>query len=345
MPQVKESLLRRLVKRALNEAELTAGDTNTKFNISVDLGNPQSETKLGIRVKLTPKEGMLEPDTRDKLSVAIMKKLNSSLGQYDIQVSKDTDASTQSPEVIGFFIPLSQIKNMIINSIKGPGEPKEPESSSRPISPKPPMNRPDLGDEEEEEITEQDGLDRAEQGVKDLGSSMDKWKTGLSLKRSHYGEEEKGKLSVKELHETATTVREGMLTLWTDIVNESDYKFKDYLTKNEDQWVRAGAIVSMIVDELEDRLEVEEPVGPDKGIEEVLQKLVKEGKIKFPKKYPINEALKVRELNEISRVVIKEDFYNFINAGNNVLRTLEENGFENQRARKYLEHLVRYNIM
>ena len=234
---------------------------------------------------------------------------------------------------------------MIINSIKGPGEPKEPESSSRPISPKPPMNPPDLGDEEEEEITEQDGLDRAEQGVKDLGSSMDKWKTGLSLKRSHYGEEEKRKLSVKELHETATTVREGMLALWTDIVNESDYKFKDYLTKNEDQWVRAGAIVSMIVDELEDRLEVEEPVGPDKGIEEVLQKLVKEGKIKFPKKYPINEALKVRELNEISRVVIKEDFYNFINAGNNVLRTLEENGFENQRARKYLEHLVRYNIM
>ena len=339
MPQVKESLLRRLVKRALNEAELTAGDTNTKFNISVDLGNPQSETKLGIRVKLTPKEGMLEPDTRDKLSVAIMKKLNSSLGQYDIQVSKDTDASTQSPEVIGFFIPLSQIKNMIINSIKGPGEPKGPTSTDdgeveRPKTlPKPP-GLSDLPDGDEEEIMEQeDPLDRAARLAKEPIAGMG-LNTGLGLKRKGYENEKGGKLSTKELYQTASTVKDGMLALWSDIVNESDYKFKEYLTNNEDQWVRAGAVVSMITDELEDRLEAEEPVGPDQSIEEV-KKIIKS---------QINE-MRQRELNEISKVVNKDDFYSFINAGNNVLRTLEENGMNHINGKKYLTYLVKHNIM
>jgi len=56
----------------------------------------------------------------------------------------------------------------------------------------------------------------------------------------------------------------------------------------------------------------------------------------------INEIL-VRELKQISNVVIKEDFYGFINAGNNIIRTLEENGIE--RPKKYLEYLTKHNIM
>ena len=79
MPQVKESLIRRLIKKALNEAELAVGDDNTTFNIKVSVSNPQSETKLGVRLQLTPKEGLLEPDTKDTLEAAIMKKLNTSL--------------------------------------------------------------------------------------------------------------------------------------------------------------------------------------------------------------------------------------------------------------------------
>ena len=63
----------------------------------------------------------------------------------------------------------------------------------------------------------------------------------------------------------------------------------------------------------------------------------------------INEALinemRVRDLNEISKVVMKEDFYAFINAGNNVLRTLEENGKSVSEAKKYLKYLVAHNIM
>lgn len=205
MPQVKESLIRRLIKKALNEAELSVGDDNTTFKIKVDVGNPQSETKLGIRIQLKPKsEDFLftDKDRKGALSVAIMKKLNNSLGQFDIQVSKDTDAETVDPTVLGFFIPLSQIKNMIVKSLGGQAE--------KPTNiPKPPID--------------------------DLPPD-------------------------------------------------------------------------------------------DKALD----------------KEPLNE-MRVRDLKEISKVVTKEDFYAFINAGNNVLRTLEENGISN--GKKYLEYLTKHNIM
>jgi hypothetical protein len=218
MPQVKESLIRRLIKKALNEAELTVGDSNTTFSIKVDVSNPQSETKLGIRIQLKPKsEDFLfaDPDKKGALSVAIMKKLNNSLGQFDIQVSKDTDAETVDPTVLGFFIPLSQIKNMIVKSLGGQAEKSSP-------------------------------------SPEDIKRSAPK----------------------------------------ADI----------------------------------DSLNKLKSMGDDKDLD----------------KEPLNE-MRVRDLNEISRVVVKEDFYNFINAGNNVLRTLEENGIQN--GKKYLGYLVKHNIM
>ena len=55
------------------------------------------------------------------------------------------------------------------------------------------------------------------------------------------------------------------------------------------------------------------------------------------------KEMRVRDLKEISKIVMKEDFYAFINAGNNVLRSLEERGID--RGKKYLEYLVRHNIM
>ena len=57
----------------------------------------------------------------------------------------------------------------------------------------------------------------------------------------------------------------------------------------------------------------------------------------------LREALKVKELNEISRTVMKEDFYGFINAGQNIIRTLEEKGLD--KGKKYLEYLVKHNII
>ena len=215
-------------RRKIREAEVTAGDENTKFNLKVDVSNPQSETKLGVRIQLEPKEGFLEPEAQDNLETALMKKLNNALEQFDIQVSKDTDVP--DPTVIGFFIPLSQIKNMIVKSIKGPGGTTTP----KPFT-------PDL---------EKDALQRDK-----ISQMMDKEKQAQTAKQT---------------------------------TNES--------------------INDLISDQL---------------ITEMRQ----------------------RTLNEISQIVLREDFYGFVNAGNNMLRSLEERGYDMREAKKYLGYLVKHNIM
>ena len=78
----------------------------------------------------------------------------------------------------------------------------------------------------------------------------------------------------------------------------------------------------------------EPPLSPDSNVKDDVEEMINEE--------IINEML-VRELKQISNVVIKEDFYGFINAGNNIIRTLEENGIE--RPKKYLEYLTKHNIM
>ena len=219
MPQVQEPLLRRLIKEAiLKEAELSIGEDNTNFEIQVDVSNPQSETKFGIRIQMKPtSEEFLFTDTdkKDKLSVAIMKKLNSSLGQYDIQVSKDTDVP--DPTVLGFFIPLPQIKNMIVSALQGGGKPANTPAPPAPKPPTPPVPP----------------------------------------------------------------------------------------TNND---------------------------GDEENIEEI-KKVIKS---------QLNE-MRQRTLNEISKVVMKEDFYDFINKGNNILRSCETAGIPD--GKKYLIYLVKHNIM
>ena len=335
MPQVKEPLIRTLVKKALKEAELTVGDDNTKFSIKVSVSNPQSETKLGIRIQLKPKSEeflFTNQDKKGALSVAIMKKLNSSLGEYDIQVSKDTDAETQDPTVLGFFIPLSQIKNMIVKSLGGTPENTPPQGQNIPKPPTP-TNRPTspVISKDDDELKEQeDPLDRAARLAKEPLPGMSKM-TGLGMKRSMYQGEKGGELTLEELFEKLGTAYELLLDVFKDIY-KSDYKFKDYYTNNEDEITRTMGAIAMMKDDVEDRIEAKEPVGPDKGIEEI-KKVIKS---------QLNE-MRQRDLNEISKVVIKEDFYNFINAGNNVLRSLEENGMQN--GKKYLMYLVKHNIM
>ena len=210
-------------KKLKKEAEISAGDSeNTTFNIKVSVSNPQSETKLGIRLQLQPKEGFLDPDKKGELEAAIMKKMNNSLEQFDIQISKDTDVP--DPEVMGFFIPLSQLKNMIVKSLgaKTTPEPEnsiDKEPSARPDNDRPKPTRPS-------------------------------------------------------------------------------------------------------------------PLSPDSDVKDDVEEMINEE--------ILNEML-VRELKQISKVVMKEDFYGFINAGNNIIRTLEENGIE--RPKKYLEYLTKHNIM
>ena len=195
--------IKKLIRKELNEATVDAG--GSKFNLRT--GVNKNPTKLGIKIQFEPKGGMLDTDVKNKLEVALQEKLNVSLQEYDIQVSKDTDVPR--PEVIGFFIPLSQIKNLIVKSLTG----------SAPS--------PDVQAPEPEGETSSEG-----------------------------GEDE-------EINE---------------MINE--------------------ALIS---------------------------------------------EMRLRDLNEISKVVIKEDFYTFINAGNNILRTMEERGMSN--GKKYLGYLVKHNIM
>ena len=193
--------IKNIIKEELKEAT-TVNAGGSKFNLRT--GVNKNPTKLGIKLQFEPKGGMLDTDVKNKLEVALQEKLNQALMEYDMQVSKDTDVPR--PEVIGFFIPLAQVKNLIVKSLTG-------QKVDKPVA--------------------------------------------------------------------AAPEPEG---------------------------------------------------GEDSDIEEMIRAEM------------LNE-MRVRDLNEISKVVSKDDFYEFINKGNNILRTLEENGRSVSEAKKYLKYLVAHNIM
>ena len=107
--------IKKIIKKEVLKEATTVNAGNTKFNLRT--GVNKNPTKLGIKIQFEPMAGGLEPDVKSKLEVALQEKLNVSLQQYDIQVSKDTDVPR--PDVIGFFIPLSQLKNLIVQSLTG----------------------------------------------------------------------------------------------------------------------------------------------------------------------------------------------------------------------------------
>ena len=187
--------VKKIIKREVLKEATTVNAGNTKFNLRT--GVNKNPTKLGLKIQFEPLGGGLESDTKSKLEVALQEKLNISLQQYDIQVSKDTDVPR--PDVIGFFIQLAQLKNLIVKSLTGQK-----------------VDAPDV--------------------------------------------------------------------------------------------------------------KAPEPEGEEQEINEMI----------------LNE-MRVRDLNEISKVVKKDDFYEFINKGNNILRDLEDAGMSN--GKKYLMYLVKHNIM
>ena len=228
LKEVKDSVKEKKLKK---EAEISAGDAeNTTFNIKVSVSNPQSETKLGIRLQLKPKEGFLDPDTKGELEAALMTKMNNSLEQFNIQISKDTDVP--DPEVMGFFIPLSQLKNMIVKSLGATGTPETPD----------------------------DDIDNALSKVK---------------------------------------------------------------PRPDNDTPRPAPRPKI-------------PLDPDSDAADDVEEMINEE--------ILNEVMRQKTLNEISSMVLKEDFYGFINAGNNMMRSLEGR-FEMRESKKYLEYLVKNNIM
>ena len=115
-------------KEILREAtEVSAGGSRFTLRTGVN----KNPTKLGIKVQFEPVGGGLESDTKNKLEVALQEKLNDGLGKYKIQVSKDTDVPRE--DVIGFFIPLAQLKALIVEGL-GQGEAPTP---SAPAAPEP----------------------------------------------------------------------------------------------------------------------------------------------------------------------------------------------------------------
>ena len=187
--------VKKIIRREVLKEATTVNAGNTRFNLRT--GVNKNPTKLGIKIQFEPLGDGLESDVKSKLEVALQEKLNVSLQQYDIQVSKDTDVPR--PEVIGFFIPLAQLKNLIVKSLTG------------------------------------------------------------------------------------------------QKVDAPDIKAPE----------------------------------PEGDVEELNEQLLRE--------------MRIRDLNEISKVVLKEDFYNFINAGNNMLRSMEDRGMHS--GKKYLVYLVKHNIM
>jgi len=107
--------IKKIIRKEVLKEATTINAGNTKFNLRT--GVNKNPTKLGLKIQFEPLAGGLEADTKAKLEVALQEKLNMSLQQYDIQVSKDTDVPR--PEVIGFFIPLAQLKNLIVKSLTG----------------------------------------------------------------------------------------------------------------------------------------------------------------------------------------------------------------------------------
>ena len=313
----KKEPMKKAAKDKKNIKEADIEQDGSKFTLRT--GVNKNPTKLGIKIQFEPQEGFLDTDKKSALEVALQEKLNDKLAEYDIQVSKDTDVPRE--DVIGFFIPLSQIKNLIVQGITGssPGKPTVPapgpDNNNKPPIPKPPAPKPPTQDDDKEDIEEQFDLS-----------------TGFGMKDFRISQETTG--GVSELYKKVDTLS----TLIEDVfktVNDSDFDFKDYAVRNEEHITRTVGIIGIIKDELEDRLENEEPVGPDQGIEEVLKKTIRK---------QITE-MRVRDLNEASKIVIKEDFYGFINAGNNIIRTFEENGKSINEAKKYMKYLLQHNIM
>ena len=126
-----------LIREEVHEAtwlyeDEPSNNVNEETNVTADnttfimrTGVNKNPTKLGLKVQFTPKGAQLDPDTKSRLAQILQSKLNESLRQFNLQASIDTDVP--NPEVVGFMIPLMQVKNMIVKAIGGSEQAPEPE--------------------------------------------------------------------------------------------------------------------------------------------------------------------------------------------------------------------------
>jgi len=96
---------------------------NPKLRVDVN-HNP---TKKGIKVQFVMPQ-TVEGDAKAEMTQKLQAKLNQGLAQYNLTVSQDTDVPYAN--VIGFLIPIADVKLMIKNAISGgttaPSTPEAP---------------------------------------------------------------------------------------------------------------------------------------------------------------------------------------------------------------------------
>ena len=88
---------------------------NPKLSVSVN----KNPTKQGIKVQFAFPE-QLQGDQKAEMTQKIQQKLTQGLSQYKLTVSQDTDVPYEN--IIGFLIPITDIKLLIKNAITGTGE-------------------------------------------------------------------------------------------------------------------------------------------------------------------------------------------------------------------------------
>jgi len=101
---------------------------NSKLKVSVN----KNPTKEGIKVQFVMPQ-TLEGDAKAQATQKLQSKLNQGLEQYNLTVSQDTDVPYSN--VIGFLIPIADMKLLIKNAIGGGSAEPAPEATPAPEEP------------------------------------------------------------------------------------------------------------------------------------------------------------------------------------------------------------------
>jgi len=92
-----------------------------KPKLRVDVNH--NPTKKGIKVQFVMPQ-TIEGDAKAEMTQKLQSKLNQGLSQYGLTVSQDTDVPYAN--VIGFLIPIADVKLMIKKAITGGGSAETP---------------------------------------------------------------------------------------------------------------------------------------------------------------------------------------------------------------------------